>query len=285
VNDRLDPATRAVRTTIVAIIVAGGGAVLAATATVLDAGNTWIGGGYAAAFGGLGWALVVWSHRLLAGEEVSEPRTPLDDPEAARAAAAVLDAGERPIRRRRLLGGLFSGAAGLTGLAILAPLTGIGPGRTDVLRRTPWGEPRGQRLVDADGAPIAVDDLAVGEVLTVFPEQAPDAADAQTVLVRLGDDVRLEPPGRSEWTAAGYVAYSQLCTHAGCPVGLYEATDRTLLCPCHQSAFDVTAGARPTMGPAARPLPQLPLGLDAGGYLIALGDFPSAVGPGWWTRP
>jgi ubiquinol-cytochrome c reductase iron-sulfur subunit len=85
------------------------------------------------------------------------------------------------------------------------------------------------------------------------------------------------------WTVDGIIAFSKVCTHAGCPVGLYEASSRQLLCPCHQSAFDVLAGARPVSGPAAWPLPQLPLTVDDDGVLRATGDFSEPVGPGWWS--
>ncbi len=86
------------------------------------------------------------------------------------------------------------------------------------------------------------------------------------------------------WVVDGIVAYSKLCTHVGCPVGLYQAQEALLLCPCHQSTFDVLAGAEPIFGPAARPLPQLPLAVDDEGYLVATGDFEAPVGPGFWDR-
>ena len=37
-------------------------------------------------------------------------------------------------------------------------------------------------------------------------------------------------------------------------------------------------------GPAARALPQLPMGLDQEGYLVALSDFEEPVGPSYWER-
>ena len=90
--------------------------------------------------------------------------------------------------------------------------------------------------------------------------------------------------GREDWTVENIVAYSKICTHAGCPVGLYQAELGLLLCPCHQSTFDVLEWARPVFGPAARSLPQLPLALDDDGYIIATGDFSGPVGPGFWDR-
>jgi ubiquinol-cytochrome c reductase iron-sulfur subunit len=88
---------------------------------------------------------------------------------------------------------------------------------------------------------------------------------------------------RLAWAPDGIVAYSKVCTHAGCPVGLYRSAQHTLICPCHQSEFDVLAGARPINGPAARPLPQLPISLAADGTFVALGDFPDPVGPSFWN--
>ncbi len=135
----------------------------------------------------------------------------------------------------------------------------------------------------ADGLPLSLDSLEVGGFVTVFPEGDEGAADGQTVLIRVHpSELRLSEE-RMEWTQEGYVAYSKICTHAGCPVGLYERETKELFCPCHQSIFDVLRGAEPTAGPATRALPQLPLGIDGAGNLIAQGDFPEPVGPTFWT--
>ncbi|HVL53730.1 MAG TPA: Rieske (2Fe-2S) protein, partial [Vitreimonas sp.] len=79
-----------------------------------------------------------------------------------------------------------------------------------------------------------------------------------------------------------FIAYSKICTHAGCPVGLYRAGQHTLICPCHQSEFDVLAGAVPISGPAARALPQLPIRLE-GDTFVAVGDYTEPVGPSFWN--
>jgi ubiquinol-cytochrome c reductase iron-sulfur subunit len=120
-------------------------------------------------------------------------------------------------------------------------------------------------------------------VVTVFPEGHEDAADSQTLLIRLPDDVTA--PGPSDWSVSGVVAFSKICTHAGCPVGLYQAETQELFCPCHQSTFSVPEGAKPTFGPATRPLPQLPIGVDEAGFIISLSDYTEPVGPGFWNRP
>jgi ubiquinol-cytochrome c reductase iron-sulfur subunit len=103
------------------------------------------------------------------------------------------------------------------------------------------------------------------------------------VLIRPSGTLRPRP-GREGWTPDGLVAYSKLCTHVGCPVGLYQAQEHLLLCPCHQSTFDVLDGARPVFGPATRSLPQLPLEVDEEGYLYAGGDFSGPTGAGFWDR-
>jgi len=200
--------------------------------------------------------------------------------EEREAAEQVFAEGAEPLERRSFLTKLIGLAFGSLGVAALFPIRSLGtkPGRD--LFHTPWAE--GLRLVTEDGLPVLADRLAVNGVLTVFPQGHTDAADAQTVLIRLPADA--EPPGPEDASVEGFVAFSKVCTHAGCPVGLYQADSRELFCPCHQSAFAVMQGAVPTGGPATRPLPQLPIGIDEQGYLIALGDFPEPIGPGFWNR-
>jgi ubiquinol-cytochrome c reductase iron-sulfur subunit len=137
-------------------------------------------------------------------------------------------------------------------------------------------------VVRADGSPVRPDELDVDGILTVFPESHTEEADSQTLLIHLPDDV--EPAGPADWAPEGFIAFSKICTHAGCPVGLYEAESKKLFCPCHQSVFNVVEGARPIEGPATRSLPQLPLAIDDSGYLVAQGDFEEPVGPGFWNR-
>jgi ubiquinol-cytochrome c reductase iron-sulfur subunit len=142
----------------------------------------------------------------------------------------------------------------------------------------------GIRLVTPEGAPVGVGDVPVGGVLTVFPERQTRRADAQTILVRV-DPTTLQPlAGRESWSPEGYLAYSKICTHAGCPVGLYEQSSNSLFCPCHQSVFDVLNGAEPVAGPATRALPQLPIEIGPDGFLVAQGDFTEPVGPGFWNE-
>ena len=200
--------------------------------------------------------------------------------EATLAAEETFAEGAEPLERRSFLTKLIGLAFGTLGLAALFPIRSLGtrPGRD--LFHTPWAE--GLRLVTEDGLPVRAEELAVNGVLTVFPLGHTDAADAQTILIRLPDDA--DAPGPDDASVEGLVAFSKVCTHAGCPVGLYQAATRQLFCPCHQSAFAVMEGAAPTGGPATRPLPQLPIGIDEEGYLVARSDFPEPIGPGFWDR-
>jgi ubiquinol-cytochrome c reductase iron-sulfur subunit len=127
-------------------------------------------------------------------------------------------------------------------------------------------------------------DVPMGGLVTVFPEGAPGSADSQAVLMRVEPNLLQLAADRKDWAPDGYVVYSKICTHAGCPVGLYEAQRHELLCPCHQSTFDVLRGAKPVFGPAAVSLPQLPIEINANGQLVARGDFSDPVGPAFWHR-
>jgi ubiquinol-cytochrome c reductase iron-sulfur subunit len=119
----------------------------------------------------------------------------------------------------------------------------------------------------------------------VFPNGHLDAADSQALLIRVDPADLTAVPGRESWSPDGYICYSKICTHAGCPVGLYEQASGRLFCPCHQSVFDALNGAEPLDGPATRPLPQLPLEVDPQGHLRSRSDFSDPVGPGWWNGP
>jgi ubiquinol-cytochrome c reductase iron-sulfur subunit len=159
----------------------------------------------------------------------------------------------------------------------------LSPRPGNSLEHTAWGP--GVRLVTADGQPLRPGDLDVGEVATVYPEGHTDAGgDSSVLLIRVDPAMLTLPPGREDWTPQGMVAFSKLCTHAGCPVGLYQERSSELFCPCHQSVFYVLDGARPISGPASRPLPQLPLELGPDGYLRATSDFHEPVSAGFWRR-
>jgi ubiquinol-cytochrome c reductase iron-sulfur subunit len=230
------------------------------------------------ALGGLGASLVAWAAALVEPVTESEEVHPFGSPPAP-AAERGATAGE--ITRRRFLLRLVAGAGAALTAALAIPVFSLGPAPGRTLFRTDWHG--GARVVGADGEPLRPADLEFDSVRTVFPEGKVGSPDAQTLLIRvLPGDLAL-PDGRTSWAPQGCVAYSKVCTHAGCPVGLYRAEDHALLCPCHQSTFDVLRGAVPTFGPAERPLPQLPLEIDADGFLVATGDFPEPVGPPFWN--
>ena len=232
---------------------------------------------------GIGFSLILWGKYLFPPEIVTEPRGEHESPETERLEAErVYLEGEQQIGRRSLLVRLLLGAFGALGLAAIFPIRSLGPSPGRSLFETAWT--RGTRLVDSNDQPIRIDDLDVGGVVTVFPEGFTDRPDSVAIMVRVPPEELALPEGRNSDAPEGNVCYSKLCTHAGCPVGLYLAELHQLQCPCHFSAFDVLNGAQPTFGPAPRPLPQLPMGVDDEGYLVAKGDFTAPVGPGFWDR-
>lgn len=187
--------------------------------------------------------------------------------------------GVAPVERRSLLRNVLIGAGGVFGVSLLSFVPSLGPAPTGELSRTAWR--RGTRLVTTAGDPIPPDSVASGGVATVWPEGAINNEISAVILVRISD-AELSDPVNKQWVVNGsLIAYSKICTHAGCPVGLFREGDNALFCPCHQSTFDATRGAIPTFGPTARALPQLPLGVDEEGLLIALGDFTEQVGPAY----
>ena len=238
----------------------------------------------AAALSLLAVAVGVWAKRFLPQGPVVEDRPVLESSVEDRAAVvAELDRGERSVTRRRVLATLLVGAVGSLGAALVLPFRSIGSFPLPSLGGTAWRP--GSRVVDGDGRPVRVGDLEVEGLLTVFPEgdlTAAERASSQTVLIRLGPGTALAG-GRPEWTPEGNIAFSKVCTHAGCSVGLYQSETHQLVCPCHQSLFDVVAGGEPVFGPAARPLPQLPLTVKDG-FLVASDGYQEPIGPSFWTR-
>ena len=223
----------------------------------------------------LGFGLRRFFTDLYPDVEAVEPRhVPADDDADAQPVSDV-----QPVKRRAMMRNALIGAGGVFGLSLLAPVPSLGPAPGEALTRTAWR--RGLRLVTTDGRPIRPDEVAAGGVATVWPEGAINDEISAVILVRVGD-APLQPPTNLDWVVNNaLVAYSKVCTHAGCPVGLFREGDNALFCPCHQSTFDAVRGAVPTFGPTVRPLPQLPLGVDDEGYLMALGEFEAAVGPAY----
>jgi len=163
------------------------------------------------------------------------------------------------------------------------------------LAHTMWAPVEGKlkRLTrDPDGTPIKAADVTIGSAFHVIPEglnelhegKLNEKAKSVVLLMRLNPEELHPSPGRADWAYNGIVAYSKICTHVGCPVALYEQQTHHLLCPCHQSTFDLTQECKVIFGPASRPLPQLPIAVDAEGYLVATSDFHEPVGPSYWER-
>jgi ubiquinol-cytochrome c reductase iron-sulfur subunit len=260
------------------------GAVGFALAYALDAGTQVLGVMVFVMMGGIGVGMVSWAKRYMTPMVPDvEPRGDIaSSEEDIERFSADFNVGEFELVRRSLLTKLLLGALGSMGLAALVPFASLGPTPDQTFTRTKWR--KGTRLVDVDGDPIRADKINTDAVLTVFPDGDVGDEFAQALLIGLQPG-RLEPvPGRESWTPNNLGAFSKICTHVGCPVGLYERQTGELLCPCHQSTFAVYRACEPVFGPAATPLPQLPLAIDAQGFVIADGDFSSPPGPGFWNQ-
>ncbi|MCW2724749.1 MAG: Rieske (2Fe-2S) iron-sulfur domain protein [Frankiales bacterium] len=241
------------------------------------------------ALGGIGAGTVMWAKNLMGHEETVQERHPFGSPPEERAAAAellVAGAQESQLGRRSLLRNTLLLSGGALALLPLPLLFDLGPyaHKERGLATTAWK--KGMRLVRENGTPVRIGDLGLGSIDIVFPD-VPGGnmmADAPTMLIRMQPGEFKPVKGREDWSVDGHVAYSVICTHLGCPVKLYEQQTHHLFCPCHQSTFDASNGAKVLFGPAARPLPQLAISVDADGYFIAQGDYHEPVGPSYWER-
>ncbi|GAA5517742.1 cytochrome bc1 complex Rieske iron-sulfur subunit [Demequina sediminis] len=261
--------------------------------------NMMIGLGLFLAMIGIGLGAVHWAKTLMRDHEMVEERHELRSSEEAREGAVqnlkdgVEDSGIGGVKRRPVLVGSLVGAIALAPLAVLFPQIGNmgGDWNTKKFAHTMWR--KGTRLArDPDGTLIKASDVTIGSAFHVIPDglnelehhRIEEKAKAVVLLVRLDPrDLKIQP-GREDWSFDGIVAYSKICTHVGCPVALYEQQTHHLLCPCHQSTFDVADGAKVVFGPAKRPLPQLPIAVDDEGYIVAQSDFHEPIGPSYWTR-
>lgn len=274
VSEHIPPPSQA-NTTIVAFttILAALAGITFAVGLLAGLEIEWYGTALAVALLSLGIAVRRYFADYFADVEAVEEReipadTTPDDP-----ISPVTTTGRRPFLRNMMIG-----SAGVVGVSTLAAVPSLGPQPSGELRRTRWAD--GTRLVDQQGEFIRPEDVAGGGIETVWPEGDVGHERSSVVLVRLSSEP--EPPTILEWVVNDrLVAYSKVCTHAGCPVGLFREQDSALFCPCHQSTFDANRGAIPTFGPTARALPQLPLGVDEDGFLVAEGDFQAQVGPAY----
>jgi len=239
----------------------------------------------------------------MSDHEIVELRHPAgsSDEERTQAVAefrqGVEDSG---IARRPLLRNSLLGAMAALGLPAIVALRDLGPLPGDKLAHTVWK--KGMRVVqDVDGAEIRPADMQVGQLVNAEPqvffeedaegepifeghELQAEKAKAAVILVRMVPDDIKPWKGRENWGVEGILCFSKICTHVGCPISLWEQQTHHLLCPCHQSTFDLADNGKVIFGPAGRHLPQLPLAVDSEGYLIATSDFTEPVGPSYWER-
>lgn len=253
--------------------------------------NLFLGLGLFLALFGIGAGAIHWAKTLMPDEERVEYRHLQRGSDEDRADAVRIlkeGAGEAGLGRRPLIRGTLIGAMGLVGLPAVVLLRDLGPLPGDALSETFWEE--GIHLVrDPEGGRVKATDLQINSIVHIMPEGVDETAHpleerakASVLLMRLRPDLLDEASQAGAYE--GIVAYSKICTHMGCPVALWEQTTHHLLCPCHQSTFDVTQNCKVIFGPAKRPLPQLPITVDDEGYLIAKSGFDEAVGPSFWER-
>ena len=290
-----EPDPRAEALVIVLLLLTALAAALFIVAYALDWSTQVLGGALGGSLALLAAALIVIAKRLIVTEELPESYPEAGDPgEQEKVARIVRESGSR-FTRKRLITGAAVTAGGALGAALVTPAVSLGPMLdTSRLNATRWR--RGRRLVDKEGRRYSADDIDTGAFYTAFPEGAdPKAIGSPLVIVRLDPASLRLPPGRAGWAPEGIVAYSKICTHAGCAVALYRnplfepaEPGKALVCPCHYSTFDVATGGTVLFGPAGRPLPQLPLLIDRRRGLRAAGNFSGPVGPSWWgvrSRP
>jgi ubiquinol-cytochrome c reductase iron-sulfur subunit len=252
--------------------------------------NLWLGGTLSVVLLLLAAGTVIWVRNVMPQVERTEARHPMRSTDAERAAfKETFEEGtdtsqfvKRPLIRRTLIAATVP--------LVVAPivlLRDLGPLPGTSLGHTVWR--KGRRLVVyGTGRPITPAEFSSpGSIISVAPEGFQDNDDAMAkaaVIIIKFRPGELQPPTVLPWTVNDIVAYSKICTHVGCPAALYEQTTHHILCPCHQSTFDAARGAKVLFGPATRPLPQLPMGVDAQGFLIATSDFHEPVGPSYWER-
>jgi len=256
----------------------------------------------------LGLAILAWAKKLLPHEVSIQQRhdspSPTDE-QLITGQTMLFVADELGVQRRPLLKGAIGLGLAPLGLVAAAPLIGglienPHKGKPPPLFSTGFNPAFNDgelvRLTREDGTPIRPEDVSVGGQMTVFPGIPGGAtnewADSPTLLIHLrADDAQKaltasDADPRNKGSMFGdYVAYSKICTHAGCPASLYEQQTNRLLCPCHQSQFNIIDNAQPIFGPATRRLPMLPIEVDSDGFFVAKSDYKDTVGPDFWERP
>ncbi|TDW94160.1 menaquinol-cytochrome c reductase iron-sulfur subunit precursor [Kribbella pratensis] len=246
----------------------------------------------------IGAGAIQWAKKLMVDEEISEERHPAhSSPQQIAEITEAFKEGtvESGFGRRKMIRNSLIGALGVLGLPAVILLRDLGPLPGRALYNTIWA--KGIRVVnDVTDRPIKPSDLIVGQLVNAAPanlaplqeesavEYQNAKAKAAVIVVRIKPSEIRTKPGRENWGVDGILCYSKICTHVGCPISLYEQTTHHVLCPCHQSTFDLADSAKVVFGPAARPLPQLPLAVDSEGYLVAQSGFTEPVGPSFFER-
>jgi ubiquinol-cytochrome c reductase iron-sulfur subunit len=241
----------------------------------------------------IGMGAIHWAKTLMPDQEVIAYRHEFRSPDSDRKefVDAVKEGAQASgLGRRSLIKRSLGAALGLSALSPILLLRDLGPLPGNDLKETSWKA--GTYLVtDPGNRRIKASDLEVGAVAQVLPETSDpehrklnDIAKDALLLIRLRPEEFNLDAERLSWTHEGIIAFSKICSHMGCAVALYEQQTKHLLCPCHQSTFDVTRAAKVIFGPAARPLPQLNITVDEEGYLIARTPFTEPVGPSFWGR-
>ncbi|MFI6643866.1 Rieske 2Fe-2S domain-containing protein [Streptomyces sp. NPDC050504] len=241
----------------------------------------------------IGAGAVHWARTLMSDVEVADERHPIAaEPEVKAKVMADFRAGaeESQLGRRKLIRNTMFGALALVPLSGVVLLRDLGPLPEDKLRKTLWA--KGKQLINMNtNEPLRPEDVAIGSLTFAMPEGLTEEdhnfnneiAKAALMIVRI-QPADIKDKRELEWSHEGIVAFSKICTHVGCPISLYEQQTHHVLCPCHQSTFDLSDGAKVIFGPAGHALPQLQIGVNDEGYLEALGDFEEPVGPSFFER-
>ncbi len=291
----------------------GGDGAKVATVFGLGASNVALGASLGFALLLIGVGLIQWARKLMSDHEIVEMRHPArssDEDREETVRVLNLGAEESGITRRPLIRNSLLGAVGILLAPVVVLLRDLGKTNAQVIREAAYPGAGLEHTVWDTGMPVVRDvvgtrirpgDLEIGDLLNAEPEilfehdedgelvlegvSAQIAkSKAAVVLVRMDPDDNKPGPGREDWAVDGILCYSKICTHVGCPISLNERKTHHLLCPCHQSTFDLADAAKVVFGPAARALPQLPLMVDEEGYLVAQSDFKEPVGPSYWER-
>ncbi|GHJ93581.1 cytochrome bc1 complex Rieske iron-sulfur subunit [Streptomyces sp. NE5-10] len=241
----------------------------------------------------IGAGAVHWARTLMSDVEIADERHPMAaSPEVKAKVMADFAAGaaESGFGRRKLIRNTLFGALALVPLSGVMLLRDMGPLPEKKLRTTLWA--KGKLLINMNThEPLRPEDVAVGSLTFAMPEGLSEhdhnfqteIAKAALMIVRIQPE-DIKDKRELEWSHEGIVAFSKICTHVGCPISLYEQQTHHVLCPCHQSTFDLSDGARVIFGPAGHALPQLRIGVNDKGFLEAHGDFDEPVGPAFWER-